>query len=113
MDCRNLSFVSYAMIFDGIDIIVIILLFNALRVTLKLKDSAQRKDAVTHHVQWRAKGLLQHVSAKPFHGSHLLDLVMIRPPGFGHGGFVVMPNSVWYARVLLLISMSAQTDTGS
>jgi hypothetical protein len=42
MDCRNFSFVSFAII-DVIEIIVIILLINALLVTLKLKDSAQRK----------------------------------------------------------------------
>ena len=51
--------------------------------------------------------------AKPFHGSHRLDLVMIRPPGIDNGAFVVSPNSVWYARVLLLFSASAMTDTGS
>jgi hypothetical protein len=42
-----------------------------------------------------------------------LDLVMIRPPGIDNGAFVVTPDSVWYARVLLLFSASAQTDTGS
>jgi hypothetical protein len=30
-----------------------------------------------------------------------------------HGGFVVSPDSVWYAQVLLLFSASAATDTGS
>ena len=38
---------------------------------------------------------------------------MIRPPGIDNGAFVVLPNSVWYARVLLLFSASAMTDTGS
>ena len=38
---------------------------------------------------------------------------MIRPPGIKNGAFVVTPDSVWYARVLLLFSASAQTDTGS
>ncbi len=38
---------------------------------------------------------------------------MIRPPGIDHGAFVVSPETVWYARVLLLFSASAQTDTGS
>ena len=42
-----------------------------------------------------------------------LDLVMIRPPGINNGAFVVSPDSVWYARVLLLFSASALTDTGS
>ena len=44
---------------------------------------------------------------------HRLDLVMIRPPGIDHGAFVVSPSTVWYARVLLLFSASATTDTGS
>jgi hypothetical protein len=44
-----------------------------------------------------------------------MDLVMIRPPGIDHGAFFVSPDSVWYARVLLLFSASAmtRTDTGS
>jgi hypothetical protein len=51
--------------------------------------------------------------AKLFHGSHRMDLVMIRPQGIENGAFVVSPDSVWYARVLLLFSASAMTDTGS
>ncbi len=54
--------------------------------------------------------------AKPFHGSHRLDMVMIRPPGIENGAFVLSPDTVWwlwYARVLLLFSASATTDTGS
>ena len=42
-----------------------------------------------------------------------MDLVMIRPPGIDNGAFVVSQESVWYARVLLLFSASAMTDTGS
>ena len=38
---------------------------------------------------------------------------MIRPPGIDNGAFVVSPDTVWYARVLLLFSASAMTDTGS
>jgi hypothetical protein len=41
---------------------------------------------------------------------------MIRPPGrpgIDNEAFVVSPDSVWYARVLLLFSASAMTDTGS
>ena len=38
---------------------------------------------------------------------------MVRPPGIEPGWFVVSPDSVWYARVLLLFSASAATDTGS
>ncbi len=40
-----------------------------------------------------------------------MDPVMIRPPGIDNG--FVSPESVWYARVLLLFSASAMTDTGS
>jgi hypothetical protein len=38
---------------------------------------------------------------------------MIRPQGVDNGAFVVSPETVWYARVLLLFSASAATDTGS
>ncbi len=51
--------------------------------------------------------------ANPFHGSHRLDIVMIRPPGIDNGAFVMLPDTVWYARVLLLFSASATNDTGS
>jgi hypothetical protein len=51
--------------------------------------------------------------AKPFHSSHCLDIVMIRPPGIDNGAFVVSPDNVWYARVLLLFSASAMNDTGT
>jgi hypothetical protein len=38
---------------------------------------------------------------------------MICPPGIEPGVFVVSPDTVWYARVLLLFSASAAaTDTG-
>ena len=42
-----------------------------------------------------------------------MDLVMIRPPAIDNGAFIVSLKSVWYARVLLLFSASAVTDTGS
>ncbi len=38
---------------------------------------------------------------------------MIKPPGIDNGAFVVSPDAVCYARVLLLFSASAMTDTGS
>ena len=41
-----------------------------------------------------------------------MDPVIIRPPGIDNGAFVVSPETVWYARVLLLISASVMTDTG-
>ncbi len=37
---------------------------------------------------------------------------MIRPPGIEPGGFVVSPDTVGCARILLLFSASAATDTG-
>jgi hypothetical protein len=51
--------------------------------------------------------------AKPSYSSHRLDPVMIRPSGIDKGAFVVSPETVWYARVLLLFSASAKTDNGS
>ncbi len=53
--------------------------------------------------------------AKTFYASHSLDIVMIRPPasGIDNGAFVVSPDTVWYARVLLLFSAAAATDPGS
>ena len=38
---------------------------------------------------------------------------MIQPPGIDNGTFVVSPDSVWYARVLLLFTATSQTNTGS
>ena len=38
---------------------------------------------------------------------------MIRQQGIDNGAFVVSPDTVWYARVLLLFSASAMTETGS
>ena len=38
---------------------------------------------------------------------------MIQPPGIDDGAFVVSPDSVWYARVLLLFTATSLTDTGS
>jgi hypothetical protein len=42
-----------------------------------------------------------------------MDPVIIRPPGVDYRAFVVSLETVWYARVLLLFSASAMTDTGS
>ncbi len=38
---------------------------------------------------------------------------MIRPKGIDIEAFVVSPDTVWYAQVLLLFSASATTETGS
>jgi hypothetical protein len=95
---------------------------NALLEILELKDSAQRKShfvlyncLVLGHTKYNGVQLVycNPFPAKPLYGSHQLDLVMIRPPGIDNGAFVVTPDSVWSARVLLLFSASAQTDTGS
>ena len=95
---------------------------NALLQTLELQESAQRKGhfslfncLVLGHTKYKG---VQRVYCNPFptkmfYGSHQMDLVMIRPPGIDNGAFLVSPESVWYARVLLLISASAVTDTGS
>ena len=95
---------------------------NALLQTLELQESAQRKGhfslfncLVLGHTKYKG---VQRVYCNPFptkmfYGSHRMDPVMIRPPGIDNGAFVVSPESVWYARVLLLFSASAMTDTGS
>ncbi len=101
---------------------MITLQVDALLETLESKDSDQRKGHLALHnclVLGHTKyNCVQQVycnpfTAKPLYCSHQLDLVMIRPPGIENGAFVVMPDSVWYARVLLLFSASAQTDTVS
>ena len=70
--------------------------------------------AGVHQVQRSAAGLLQSFPTKMSHGSHRMDPVMIRPPGIDNAAFVVSPETVWYACVLLLFSASAMTDnTGS
>ncbi len=101
---------------------MIILQVNALLETLELKDSAQRKGhfalykcLVLGHTKYNGvqRVYCNPFPAKPLYGSHRLGLVMIRPPGIDNGAFVVTPDSVWYARDLLLFSASAQTYTGS
>jgi hypothetical protein len=115
-------FVVVVTIIEVIVIIVIILQVNALLETLELKDSAQRKGhfalyncLVLGHTKYNGvqRVYCNPFPAKPLYGSHQLDLVMTRPPGIDNGAFVVTPDSVWYALVLLLFSASAQTDTGS
>ena len=101
---------------------LVILQVDALLKTLELQESAQRKGhfalfncLVIGHTKYKGvqRVYCNPFPAKPFHGSHRLDLVMIRPPGIDNGAFVVSPNSVWYARVLLLFFASAMPDTGS
>ncbi len=103
-------------------IIVIILQIHALLDTWELQDSAGSKGhfalyncLVLGHNKYKGvqRVYCNPFPKKPFYGSHRLDPVMICPPGIEPGGFVVSPDSVWYARVLLVFSASADTDTGS
>ncbi len=64
---------------------------------------------ISEDIQW---GKLPD-TAKRFHGSLRMDLVLIWQPGINNGAFSVPPDSVWYVWVLLLFSTSAVTDTGS
>ena len=100
---------------------LVILQVDALLKTLELQESAQRKGhfalfncLVIGHTKYKGvqRVYCNPFPAKTFHGCHRLDLVMIRPPGIDNGAFVVSPDSVWYARVLLLFSASAMKDTG-
>jgi hypothetical protein len=94
----------------------------ALLGTLEFQESAKRKGhfalyncLVLGHTKYNGvqRVYCNPFPAKPFHGSHRLDMVMIRQQGIDNGAFVVSPDTVWYARVLLLFSASAMTDTGS
>ncbi len=117
----NIFFALFS-IFRIIHFITIILEVDALLKTLELQGSAQRKGhfslfncLVIGHTKYKGvqRVYCNPFPAKPFHGSHRLDVVMIRPEGIDNRAFVVSPNSVWYASVLLLFSASAMTDTGS
>ena len=108
-----------------IRIVRIILQVTALLATLELQDSARHKGhfalyncLVLGHTKYSGvqRVYCNPFPAKMFHArlaSHHMDFVMIRPPGIRNGAFVVSPDTVWYARVLLLFSASAATDTGS
>ena len=95
---------------------------TALLATLELQESARREGhfalyncLVLGHTKYSG---VQRVYCNPFpaktlHASHSMYFVMIQPPGIHNGAFVVSQDTVWYARVLLLFSASAATDTGS
>ena len=100
----------------------IILQVTALLATLELQDSAKRKGhfalyncLVLGHTKYSGvqRVYCNPFRAKTFHASHRMDFVIIRQPGIDNGAFFVSPDTVWYARVLLLFSASAATDTGS
>ncbi len=103
-------------------IICIMVQVVALLATLELQDSAKHKGhfalydcLVLGHTKYSGipRVYCNPFLAKQFHGSHCMDFVMILPSGIDNGAFVVTPDSVWYAQVLLLFSASAATDTGS
>jgi hypothetical protein len=95
---------------------------TALLWMLELQDSAKYKGhfalfncLVLGHTKYNS---VQRVYCNPFprktfHGNHRLDIIMIRQQGVDNCTFVVSQETVWYARVLLLFSASAATDTGS
>ena len=100
----NIFFYGFSII-RIIHFIRIILQVDALLKTLELQGSAQRKGhfnlfncLVIGHTKYKGvqRVYCNPFPAKPFHGSHRLDLVMIRPPGIDNGAFVVSPDSVWY-----------------
>ncbi len=83
---------------------------TALLQTLELQELAQSKG---HFAQFNCL-VLGHTKyngvhrvycnlfpKKMFYGSHSMDPVIIRQPGINNGAFVVSPEAVWYARVLL------------
>ena len=109
---KNLNiFFAWFSIIHIIHFIRIILQVDAL---LKTLEQAFRSFQLSGNWAHQVQGVYCNpFPAKTFHGSHRMDLVMIRPPGIDNGAFVVSPDSVWYARVLLLFSASALTDTGS
>ena len=120
-NCANISF--FLVIIIGVIVIILIIVqVNALLETLELTDSGQRKGhfalyncLVLGHTKYSGvqRVYCNQFPAKPFYGSHRLDHIMIRPPGVDNRAFMISPDSVWYARVLLLFSATSQTDTGS
>ena len=82
---------------------LLLLQVDALLKTLELQESAQRKGhfalfncLVIGNTKFKGvqRVYCNPFPAKPFYGSHRLDLVMIRPPGIDNGAFVVSPDSV-------------------
>ena len=120
----NIFFVPFTIIriIRFIQLMTYIFQVTALLQTLELQESAKRKGhfalfncLVLGHTKYQGvqRVYCNPFPAKKFYGSHRMDPVIIRPPGIDNGAFVVTPESIWYARVLLLFSASAMTDTGS
>ena len=77
---------------------------TALLETLEFLESAKRKGhfalyncLILGHTKYNGvqRVYCNPFPAKPFHGSHRLDLVMIRPQGIYKGAFVVSPDTVY------------------
>jgi hypothetical protein len=105
-------------------IVIIHIIFHvtALLKTLAFQESASSKGhfalyngLVLGHTKYNGVQWIycNPFPSKPFHCSHRLDMVMIRLQGIYNGAFVVSPDTMWYARVLLrnllLFSASAMT----
>ncbi len=108
--------------YDAHDLFYYITYISALLVTLEFQQSAKRKGhfalyncLVLGHTKYNGvqRVYCNPFPAKHFYSCHRLDMVMIRPPCIDNAGFVVSPDTVRYAQVLLLFSASAMTDTGS
>ncbi len=95
---------------------------TALLWTLEFQESAKCKGhfalvncLVLGHTKYNRaqQAYCNPFQAKPFHCSHCLYMVILRQPGINNDCFVVSPDTVWYAWILLLFSASAMTDTRS
>ena len=84
---------------------------TALLQTLEVQDSAKRRGhfalfncLVLGHTKYKGvhRVYCNLFPKKMFYGSHRMDPIIIRPPGIDNGAFVVSPETVWYARGLLL-----------
>ena len=91
--------------------ILLILQVDALPKTLEMQESAKHKGHSDLCSEFTVISFLRTRSMAVIDCK--LDLVMIRQLGIDNRAFVVSPDSVWYASVLLLFSASAMTDTGS
>ncbi len=83
-------------------IIRIMVQVTALLGTLEFQESAKHKGhfalfncLVLGHTKYKGvqRVYCNPYPAKPFHCSHRLDMVIIRPPGIDNGGFVVSPDT--------------------
>jgi hypothetical protein len=101
---RTSKFLKRFFIIRFILIIYIVFQVTAFLGTLELQDSTTRKShfalfncLVLGHTKYYGvqRVYCNPFPAKTFHGSHCMDVVMIRPPGVDNGAFVVLPDTVW------------------